>query len=158
MSLDILQRTLFIVDEQRINYTRPWQNRKVASLHGNAPWSGGWKPPDLTFNLQGHWKSNGCLLCKHTLKWQLWRDLNPQIPPWEGGDYNQFVYRAIEIEIQLNDIALYLMWQSLPHGSLFCFGQSLANLSTIIGNDEWSRTIMFDCITKRLENCLAIFN
>ena len=43
---------------------------------------------------------------------------------------------------QLNDIALYLMWQSLPHGSLFCYGQSLANLSTIIGNNGWTRTII----------------
>lgn len=54
-------------------------------------------------------------------------------------------------EIQLNDTALYLMWQSLPHGSLFCWGQSLANLLTIIGNSGWIRTIMFGCITKRLE-------
>lgn len=50
------------------------------------------------------------------------------------------LHRAIEI--QLNDIALYLMWQSPPHGSLFFFGQSLANLLTIIGNGGWSRTII----------------
>ena len=36
------------------------------------------------------------------------------------------------------------MWQSPPHGSLFFFGQSLANLLTIIGNDGWSRTIISD--------------
>ena len=47
-------------------------------------------------------------------------------------------------EIQLNDTALYLMWQSLPHGSLFCYGQSLANLLTIIGNNGWRRTIISD--------------
>ena len=34
------------------------------------------------------------------------------------------------------------MWQSPPHGSLFFFGQSLANLLTIIGNGGWSRTII----------------
>ena len=27
----------------------------------------------------------------------VWRESNPQIPPWGGGDYNQFVYRVIEI-------------------------------------------------------------
>jgi hypothetical protein len=54
------------------------------------------------------------------------------------------------LENQLNDIALYLMWQSLPHGSLFCCGQSLANLLTIIGNDGWSRTIMSGRMAKRL--------
>lgn len=32
--------------------------RTLAALHGNAPCSGGWKPPDLAFNLQGRWNGS----------------------------------------------------------------------------------------------------
>ena len=53
----------------------------------------------------------------------------------------------------MNDTALYLMWQSLPHGSLFCYGQSLANLSTIIGSGRWIRTILYWKMNQTSWNC-----
>lgn len=42
----------------------------MAALHGNAPWSGGWKPPDTTFNLQGH--NCGILPPQSVLKSEWW--------------------------------------------------------------------------------------
>ena len=73
------------------------------------------------------------------MKWQLWPVTLRRLL-LEREARLLLLHRAIEI--QLNDIALYLMWQSPPHGSLFFFGQSLANLLTIIGNGGWSRTII----------------
>ena len=62
---------------------------KLAAHAGNAPAS-----PE--------WESGGLLLSEYA-RLQPRRELNSQIPPWKGGDYNQFVYWAI-YEIGVNEI------------------------------------------------------
>ena len=52
----------------------------MASPLGFEPKLYGWEPYVLDRLYDGD------------MKWHGWGDSNPQIPPWKGGDYGQFVY------------------------------------------------------------------